>query len=64
MIKTVYVCDLCGKEVPNFANTEKAVVAVRELKVLVGNEGKVFLDVCQECSDKIVNMFKLEDRHV
>jgi hypothetical protein len=55
------VCDLCGKEVPGFAGvgeTKPAAITGMVIAVYYGQSIKP--DICQECSDRILQFLRLE----
>lgn len=60
IIKT---CDLCGKEVESFARADESNgIAIISIKREIWYGGGQQLDVCQNCSNKLLNFIdKLKD---
>jgi len=52
--KTIKICDICKKEVPHFAIPEKDGAAIPQIRISKYQAPDEMLDVCQECSDKIL----------
>ena len=52
--KTIKICDICKKEVPHFAIPEKDGAAIPQIRISKHQAPDEMLDVCQECSDKIL----------
>ena len=53
--KIIKTCDICAKEVEHFASTTKECnVVISQIKISKFRAPDEILDVCQECSDKIL----------
>ncbi len=52
--KTINICDICRKEVPHFAIPEKDGAVIPQIRISKYQAPDEMLDVCQDCSDKIL----------
>lgn len=65
LIEKTYICDICQSEVEDFARPEYRKPAIREIKKLERNEIIQHLDICQNCSERLLKyleMIKREQR--
>ena len=65
VIEKTCICDICKKEVEDFALPFQRESAIRKIEKLTRNEIIDIVDVCQDCSDRLLmymNLIRHESR--
>ena len=55
-------CDICQSKVQDYAMPIYGKSAIRNIKVLYRNENTYDINLCQDCSDRLMNYIKLIKR--
>ena len=55
-------CDICKSETQDYAMPIYGKSAIRNIKVLYRNENTYDINLCQNCSDRLMNYIKLIKR--